>query len=103
MQRSFVRRRTSVRSHILWASLVNERRRGDVVGWCGAAMLLAAFGLDAVGAISASSAASLSLNLGGASALAYSSFRRSAYPPAALNIVWAFVAALSLIVLAIRP
>jgi hypothetical protein len=72
------------------------------VGWLGAAALLTAFGLSATGIIRATSATYLLLNLGGAVGLAYASLSRRAYPPAVLNIIWAFVAAMSLLILAIR-
>lgn len=73
--------------------------REQVLGWGGAFALLLAFGLDAAGFLSASAPASLLLNLLGALGLAYASLVRRAYPPAVLNLVWASVAALSLLLL----
>jgi hypothetical protein len=74
----------------------------EAFGWCGAAALLAAFGLSATGVLPSSSFPYLALNLIGAIGLAYTSFSRRAYPPAVLNIIWAAVAALSLVVLVAR-
>jgi hypothetical protein len=71
-----------------------------ILGWGGAAALLVAFGLDAVGVMRSSTPASLVLNLVGALGLAYASLSRRAYPPAALNFIWAAVAAVSLVLLA---
>lgn len=71
----------------------------EFVGWCGAFALLLAFGLSATSLLQPSSAAYLVLNLFGAVGLAYASLSRHAYSPAVLNIIWALVAALSLIAL----
>jgi hypothetical protein len=71
----------------------------EIAGWCGAAALLLAFGLGATGAIRPSSAVYLVLNLFGAVGLAYTSLARRAYPPAVLNVIWAVIAAVSLVVL----
>jgi hypothetical protein len=74
----------------------------EIVGWAGAAALLAAFGLAAAGAVRPSSATYLLLNLCGASGLARVSISKRAYPPAVLNLIWACVAASSLAVLLIH-
>jgi hypothetical protein len=73
----------------------------ESVGWCGAAALLAAFALVSTGVLRATSASYLLLNLAGALGLAHTSFSRRAYPPAVLNVIWAVVAALSLIAIAL--
>jgi hypothetical protein len=72
------------------------------VGWFSAVLLLMAFGLSATGIIRATSAIYLLLNFGGAVGLAYASLSRRAYPPAVLNMIWAFVAAMSLLILAVH-
>lgn len=89
-------------------SRVDRRKRlravfaEELIGWCGAAALLTAFGLSAVGVLPASSASYLVLNLFGAVGLAYASLSRQAYPPAVLNMIWAVVAACSLLLLISR-
>jgi hypothetical protein len=74
----------------------------ELAGWLGAGALLLAFALGAASVVSPSSVAYLGLNLFGAIGLAYVSISRRAYSPAALNMVWAVIAALSLFVLLIR-
>jgi hypothetical protein len=74
----------------------------EIVGWSAAAALLVAFGLAAAGTVRPSSATYLLLNLCGASGLARVSLSRRAYPPAVLNLIWAAVAAFSLVVLLIH-
>jgi hypothetical protein len=71
----------------------------ELLGWCGAVALLLAFALGATSVLQPSSAAYLVLNLFGAIGLACASISRHAYSPAALNIIWALIAALSLAVL----
>lgn len=71
----------------------------EIVGWCSAVALLLAFALGASGVLRPSSPTYLVLNFFGAVGLAYTSFSRHAYSPAALNIVWALIAALSLLAL----
>lgn len=80
-------------------SRLRELLADELVGWCGAFALLLAFGLSATSLLQPSSAAYLTLNLFGAGGLAYASLSRHAYSPAVLNIIWALVAALSLIAL----
>jgi hypothetical protein len=63
-------------------------------------MLLVGFGLAAAGLVSSSSGVYLILNMLGASGMALASLSKRAYSPAALNLVWAVIAALSLLVLA---
>jgi hypothetical protein len=74
----------------------------ELAGWLGASALLLAFGLGATSVVSPSSVAYLALNLFGAVGLAYVSLSRRAYSPAFLNVVWAVIAALSLVILLIR-
>jgi hypothetical protein len=74
----------------------------ELAGWLGAGALLLAFGLGATGVVDPSSVAYLALNLFGALGLAYVSLSRRAYSPAVLNMVWAVIAALSLVVLLIQ-
>jgi hypothetical protein len=74
----------------------------EMAGWLGAVALLLAFGLAAAGLVKPSSGFYLGLNLFGALGLARASLSRRAYSPAMLNIVWAVIAALSLVLLLVH-
>lgn len=71
---------------------------GDVTGWAGAALLLAAFTLQLARLWAPGSLAYLLFNLVGGSLLAHGAASRRAYPAVVLNIVWAAAAATSLFV-----
>jgi hypothetical protein len=71
----------------------------ELIGWCGAVALLVAFAFAATDVVKTSSVGYLLLNLCGATSLARASFSRRAYSPAVLNVIWALIAALSLIML----
>jgi len=60
----------------------------DVLGWAGAASLLLAYGLTSAGRLPPEGARFQTLNLFGAVALTVNSAYHSAWPSAALNIVW---------------
>ena len=69
----------------------------DIVGWCGAALLLAAFALNSFGYLDRSDAAYQLMNLFGAIGIALQAYKRRAFPAAALNIVWAIIAVVALL------
>jgi hypothetical protein len=69
----------------------------EVVGWFGAAGLLAAFGLLARGRLTAASRPYIVLNLGGSAALAAGSAAVGAWPSVALNVVWLAIGLVTII------
>ena len=69
----------------------------EALGWLGAVALLLSFALGAASLVKPTSAAYLGLNLFGAMGLAHASLSRRAYSPALLNIIWAVIAAVSLL------
>lgn len=69
----------------------------DIVGWCGAALLLAAFALNSFGYLGRTDAAYQLMNLFGAIGIALQAYKRRAFPAAALNIVWAIIAIVALL------
>jgi NADH:ubiquinone oxidoreductase subunit 6 (subunit J) len=67
-----------------------------VVGWIGAALLLIAYGLTSTGRLAPQGVRFQALNLAGAAALTLNSGYHSAWPSAALNIVWIVIGAFAL-------
>lgn len=69
----------------------------DIVGWCGAALLLAAFAANSFGYLGRGDAAYQFMNLFGAIGIALQAYKRRAFPAAALNVVWAIIAVVALL------
>ena len=64
----------------------------DIVGWCGAVLLLAAFALNSFGYLGRNDATYQLMNLFGAVGILLDAYKRRDYPAAALNVVWAIIA-----------
>jgi hypothetical protein len=69
----------------------------DVVGWLGAVLLLAAYGLTAARKLAGHSAAFHALNLAGSAGLAANSAANHAFPSAALNAIWMAIGVIALV------
>jgi hypothetical protein len=68
----------------------------ETIGWYGTTAVLGAFALLSFEVIGASSALFQWLNASGAAAIVFISYRKKAYEPATLNIVWCCIALISL-------
>jgi hypothetical protein len=66
------------------------------LGWGGAVLLLAAYGLVAAGRLGGESAVFHGLNLAGGAALAANSAYHAAWPSVSLNVVWLGIGAWAL-------
>ena len=64
----------------------------DIIGWIGAAGVLAGYALVSMGRAPAASYTYQGLNLVGAACLTVNTFYYMAYPSTALNVVWAGIA-----------
>ena len=73
-----------------------------MIGWVGAALILAAYALLTLGKVRAQSFAYQAMNLLGAAGFVINSGWHGAIPNAALNVAWAIIAAVALIRLARR-
>ncbi|HEY2686012.1 MAG TPA: hypothetical protein VGI93_21060 [Steroidobacteraceae bacterium] len=60
----------------------------EIVGWTGAVLVLAAYGLLSLEKLPSSSASYQLMNLFGSTGLAINSFWNGAYPSVGLNIIW---------------
>ncbi len=60
----------------------------EVVGWAGAALILAAYGLLSAGKLEGRSNTYQLMNIVGAAGFVINSGSKGAYPSAVLNIIW---------------
>jgi len=70
----------------------------STLGWIGAALVLAAYILIQLGKVNANDLAYDLMNLVGGTSIAINLFHTKSYGPMVLNIVWAVVAAVGLVV-----
>lgn len=68
----------------------------DILGWMGAALLLAAFAFNSFGYLGRTDTVYQLMNLFGTVGIALQAYKRRAYPAAALNVVWAIIAIVTL-------
>jgi hypothetical protein len=69
----------------------------ELIGWYGAFAVLLAYALVTFGAIATKSTAYQLLNLTGSFGIIVVSFRKKAYQPIALNIVWMLIALIAIL------
>lgn len=60
----------------------------DLVGWAGAVLVLAAYGLVSTKRLDGDSFAYQALNVAGAAGMLINTYVRGALPSAALNVIW---------------
>lgn len=60
----------------------------DIVGWAGAVLVLAAYGLVSTRRLDGDSIAYQTLNVAGAAGMLINTYVRGALPSAALNVIW---------------
>jgi hypothetical protein len=74
----------------------------DILGWAGAAAVIAAYGLNSYGKIKPDSFLFQMLNLVGAILLIANTVYLKSYPSMFINIVWLIIASSALIKMAIK-
>lgn len=79
-----------------------SNRLSEILGWYGAVAILAAYGLVSFNVISPQGWLYQLLNLTGALGVLVISYQKRARQPALLNLVWAVVALVALIGLAVK-
>ncbi|HVE01605.1 MAG TPA: hypothetical protein VNB78_07940 [Sphingomicrobium sp.] len=68
----------------------------EIVGWIGAVLILAAYGLLSAGKIGGQSRLYQWMNVGGAAGFVVNGWWHGALPSTALNIVWMLIGAIAL-------
>jgi hypothetical protein len=74
----------------------------EIFGWYGAAAILLAFALASFGVLVPQSLPYQILNLTGAAGIVAASYSKKDYQPAALNLVWALVALVALLLIVLN-
>lgn len=69
----------------------------EIVGWIGTVLIVGAYFLLTGGKLKSDSAAYQGMNLLGALGIVVNALANNAYPPAALNITWSFIAVYGLV------
>lgn len=69
----------------------------EAIGWGGTGMIIASYALTSFAVIAATSPWNQLLNVVGSLGIALVSFRKRAYQPAVLNLVWLGIALISLL------
>lgn len=68
----------------------------EALGWYGTIAIVTAFALTSFGVIHPSDSLYLALNITGAVGIIVVSYRKKAYQPAVLNVVWLLIAVISI-------
>ena len=68
----------------------------ETIGWLGMMLILLAFFLVSFGFLAPHSISFQGLNILGSAGLMYISFKKKAYQPAVLNIVWMIIAIIAI-------
>ena len=72
----------------------------EIVGWLGAFLVLAAYGLLTLGKLRGSSLSYQLMNLFGSTGLAVNSFWNGAFPSVGLNVIWMGIGVFALLKMA---
>jgi len=76
---------------------MNKKTFDEIIGWVGACMILLAYALLSFNFLSISSLIYQIMNATGALGIVYISFKKKAYQPGVLNIIWALIALIVII------
>lgn len=71
---------------------------GNILSWIGIGLILVAYVLNVFGIVESRSVMYLSFNIIGSIFIIFHAFHRRDYQPAVLNIVWAAVAIINLVI-----
>ena len=69
----------------------------EVIGWVGMSIILLAYVLISFGVLFPSSILYQALNVIGSIGILYISFKKKAYQPAVLNVIWVIVALIAIL------
>ncbi len=78
---------------------MNKKIFDEVVGWCGTVTIISAYALLSFGIIASESIMYHLLNAIGALGIVYISFKKKAYQPGVLNIIWALIAIVAIVII----
>jgi len=81
---------------------MNQKIIDEIFGWYGTFAIILAYALVSFGILSPSSSIYQILNGTGALGIVYISFKKKAYQPGVLNIIWAIIALIAIIKLLLK-
>jgi hypothetical protein len=76
---------------------MNQKVVDESIGWYGTCAILLAYALVSFGFLAASTLLYQILNITGAVGIVWISFKKKAYPPGVLNIIWAIIALIAIV------
>lgn len=76
---------------------MNKKIIGEIVGWYGAIVIILAYALLSFSIIASTDLVYQALNITGALGLMYISFKKKAYQPGVLNIIWVIIATVAMV------
>ncbi|OIP97154.1 hypothetical protein AUK40_03865 [Candidatus Wirthbacteria bacterium CG2_30_54_11] len=76
---------------------MNRKTTDELIGWYGTIAIVLAYALVSFGWLSASTLVYQVLNGTGALGMVYISFKKKAYQPGVLNIIWAVIALIAIV------
>ncbi len=76
---------------------MKRKSSNEIIDWCGVVLVVVAYALMSFNIFSSHSILYQSLNILGATAIAFSSFRKKDYEPCVLNVIWAVIALMAII------
>lgn len=68
----------------------------EAVGWLGMSAILLAYALNSFGILSSESIVYQTINIIGSIGIGYISFKKKAYQPGVLNVLWTGIAAIAI-------
>ena len=76
---------------------MNKKTIDEIIGWYGTVAIVLAYALLSFGAIASTNLVYQILNGTGALGIVYISFKKKAYQPGVLNVIWAVIATVAII------
>ena len=76
---------------------MNRKIIEEIIGWYGTAVIVSAYALLSFGVLASDSSIYQLLNASGAIGIVYISFKKKAYQPGVLNIIWTIIAVVAII------
>ncbi len=89
-------KRRESRSRLLLIEYMRNGLFGEIVGWYGAAAIVGAYALVSFEFVDSGSLLYQLLNVTGAVSIMYISFKKKAYQPGVINLIWSIIALIAI-------
>jgi len=84
-------------SLFFYCRVINKKVLDELIGWYGTVAIVLAYALVSFGWLSSSTLLYQILNGTGALGMVYISFKKRAYQPGVLNVIWAIIALIAIV------